>query len=210
MNHSHEEDLRLLSGCISGDRRATETFVKRFSDLIYRYVQNTLIVKKTSFNSQDLEDLHNTIFLQLFEQRCKKLRKYQGRNGCSLASWIRLVAIRTVLNHLRKKGIDAIGWQRKRISIEDLPELKGDELEAWAVMEKAEQGRLLQNGIQDLPPRDRLFVKLHFEMEFSMEEVAEAMQLSIQNVYTVKHRAIQRLRSHVISVMNDYSATDLR
>ena len=199
MNHSLEEDQGLLSRCISGDRRASEILVRRFSGLVYRSVQNTLLIKQTPFNRQDLEDLHNTVFLQLFDQRCKKLRQYQGRNGCSVASWIRLVAVRTVLNHLRKKGIDAIGWQKKRIPLEDLAELKGDEMEAWAVMEKAERGRLLQDGIQNLPPRDRLFMKLYFDQDLPVEEVASAMKLSIQNAYTVKHRAIQRLRSFMTS-----------
>ena len=203
MNNSLDEDQPLLSGCISGDGRASVIFVQRFSGLVYGSVKNTLTIKHVPFNSQDLEDLHNTIFLRLFEQRCNKLRQFQGKNGCSLASWIRLVAVRTVLNHIRKKGIDAIGWQKKLISINDLSELKEDEMETWDVMEKAEQGRLLQDGIQNLPPRDRLFMKLHFEKDLSMKEVADAMQLSIQNVYTVKHRAIQRLKSQVTSVMND-------
>jgi RNA polymerase sigma factor (sigma-70 family) len=203
MNHSLEDDQRLLSRCVSGDRRASEILVRRFSDLVYRSVRRTLIIKQVPFSQQDLEDLHNTVFLQLFDKGCKKLRQYEGRNGCSLASWIRLVAVRIMLNHLRKKGIDAIYWQKKRIPLEDLSELKGEEMEAWAAMEKAEQGRLLESGIQKLPTRDRLFLKLHFEKELSMEEVAKAMQVSVQNAYIVKHRAIQRLKLHVTSVMND-------
>jgi RNA polymerase sigma factor (sigma-70 family) len=203
MNYSPNEDQRLLARCISGDRGASEIFVQRFSGLIYRCVQGILTIKQVPFNQQDLEDFHNTVFVNLFEERSKKLRQYQGRNGCSLASWIRLVAVRIVLNHLRKKGIDGIGWQRKQISLEDLSELKGSDMGAWAEMEKAEQWRSLQDGIQNLPPRDRLFVKLHFERELSIQEVARTMGLSIQNAYTVKHRAIQRLKSHVTSRIGD-------
>jgi RNA polymerase sigma factor (sigma-70 family) len=203
MNDSPNEDQGLLARCISGDKRASEIFVQRFSDLIYRSVRGILTIKQVPFNQQDLEDFHNTVFVKLFEERSKKLRQYQGRNGCSLASWIRLVAVRIVLNHLRKRGIDGIGWQRKLIRLEDISELKGNDMGAWAEMEKAEQWRSLQEGIQDLPPRDRLFVKLHFESELSIQEVARTMRLSIQNAYTVKHRAIQRLKSHVTSRMMD-------
>jgi RNA polymerase sigma factor (sigma-70 family) len=199
--NSLEQDRKLLSRCLSGDRKASEILVRQFSDLVYRSVQYTLMIKHAPFNRQDLEDLHNTIFLQLFEQGCKKLRQYQGRNGCSVASWIRLVAVRIVLNHLRKKGLDAMVWQKKRIPLEELPELKGDEMGALASMENAERGRLLQDGIQRLPPRDHLFMKLHFDHGLSMEEVAEAMKLSIQNAYTVKHRAIQRLKSYVVTAI---------
>jgi RNA polymerase sigma factor (sigma-70 family) len=203
MNYSLDEDQRLRARCIAGDRKACEIFVQRFSDLIYRSVRGTLTIKQVPFNQQDLEDFHNTVFMKLFEERFKKLRQYQGRNGCSLASWIRLLAVRITLNHLRKRGINGIGGQSKQIRLEDLAELKANDMGAWAEMEKAEQWRSLQEGIQDLPPRDRLFVKLHFESELSIQEVARTMRLSIQNAYTVKHRAIQRLKSHVTSRMMD-------
>jgi RNA polymerase sigma factor (sigma-70 family) len=203
MKHSPEEDRQLLSRCIAGDRRSYDTFVKRFSNLIYQSIRNTLIIKEISFTNQDLEDLHNTAFLQLFEGRLKKLRQYKGKNGCSLASWIRLVTIRIVLNQLRKKGVDGISWKIKQIRLEDLYDLREDDKNAWALLEGSEQERLLQEGIRNLYPRDRLFMKLHFERELSIQEVAKTMGLSVQNIYTVKNRTIQRLKSHVISVLND-------
>jgi len=202
MNRSLEEDRRLLSRCIAGDRSASEAFVKKFSGLIYRSVQHTLIIKEVAFNKQDLEDLHNTVFLQLFENKSKKLRQYQGKNGCSLASWIRLVAVRIVLNHLRRKGLDDISWKKKQIRLEDLSDLKETDRDAGALIEWVEQERLLQNGILNLSPRDRLFMRLHLERGLPIQEVAETMGLSIQNAYTVKTRTIQRLKSHVMSILN--------
>ena len=202
MNHSFQEDRDLLSECLSGNRKASGTLVRRFSDLVYRSVQYTLMTRHVPFNKQDLEDLHNTVFLRLFEKRCRKLRQYQGKNGCTLASWIRMIAVRTVLDHLRKKGVDAMVWQEKCIPLEALPELRSDEVEFGDQIEKAEQGRLLQEAMQKLLPRDRMFMKLHFNHGLSIGEVAEIMQLSISNAYTLKHRTIQRLKSHVASVIS--------
>lgn len=201
MNSFLKKDRQLLSECLAGDRKASETLVRRFSDLVYRSVRYTLMTKHVSFNKFDLEDMHNTIFLKLFENRCRKLRQYQGKNGCSLASWIRMIAVRTVFDHLRKRGLDAMAWQKKRIPLEALPELKCDEVEFGVQLEKAEQERLLQNAMQKLPPRDRMFMKLHVDHALSIAEIAETMQLSISNAYTVKHRAIQRLKSHVASLL---------
>ncbi len=202
MNRSFQEDRELLSRCLAGNRMASETLVRRFSDLVYRSVQYTLMTWHVSFNRHDLEDLHNTVFLRLFEQGCRKLRQYKGKNGCALASWIRMIAVRTVLDHLRKKGVDAIGQQKKRIPLEGLPELRSDEVDVGAQIEKVEQGRLLQKAMQRLLPRDRMFMKLHFNHGLSIGEVAEIMQLSISNAYTLKHRTIQRLKSHVASVIS--------
>ena len=203
MNRSFQEDRELLSRCLAGNRMASETLVRRFSDLVYRSVQYTLMTRHVSFNRHDLEDLHNTVFLRLFEQGCRKLRQYEGKNGCALASWIRMIAVRTVLDHLRKKGVDAIGRQKKRIPLEELPELRSDEVESRTQIEKVEQGRLLQEAIQRLLPRDRMFMKLHFNHGLSVAEVAETMGLSISNTYTLKHRAIQRLRLHIAYITNN-------
>ena len=197
MKSSHKEDRRLLSKCFCGDRKAAEILVRRFSGLVYRSVQYTLLKGNVSLDQPMLEDFHNTVFLQLFENNCKKLRQYQGRNGCSLATWIPLVAVRTVLNHLRKKGFDAVYRQKHRRALDDLPELRSAEMEAVAIMEKAEQVRLLKTGVQNLPPQGRLFMKLHLDQGLPVREVAEAMHISVQNAYTIKHRAIQKLKTYI-------------
>ena len=201
MNPHFENNRQLLSGCLAGDKNASETFVRQFSNLVYQSVRHIFIIKQVSFNPQDIEDLHNTVFLRLFEDGCKKLRQYQGKNGCSLGSWIRVVTIRIVMNHFRKKGLNAIAWKKKQVSIDDLPELVVNEMTPLTEMEKAEQERLLEDGIQNLPPRDRLFMKLHFDQGLTMTEVAHAMHISVQNAYTLKHRAIQRVKSYVESAV---------
>lgn len=197
MNRSSGEDRQVLLRCLSGDRKAAETLVRRFSELVYHSIQYTLMTKSVPFNRQDLEDLHNTVFLQLFERGCKKLRQYQGRNGCSPASWIRMIAVRTVLDHLRKKGVDAMVWQKKRVPLESLPELKTGGMNCDARMEQAELKRLVHLGMLRLPPRDRIFMKLHFDQGLSLAEVAETMQVSMGNAYTMKRRAIERLKLYL-------------
>jgi RNA polymerase sigma-70 factor (ECF subfamily) len=197
MTDSLQEDLRLLSACLAGDRGAWERFVRRFSGLIYYSVRYALTSKGISFSPEDLEDLHNAVFLHLFENRCRKLSQYQGKNGCSLASWLRVVAVRRVLNHIRDGNIQVALPQGKQVPFENLSDQDREELGPLALMEQAEHGRLIQDAIQLLSPRDRLFIRLYFEDGLGLEEVAAALRISIQNAYTVKHRAVQRLRSHL-------------
>lgn len=199
MNRPPEEDRQLLARCFSGDPEASDVLVRRFSNTVYATVLHALRARQVSFNTQDLEDLHHTVFLGLFDQGCKKLRQYQGKNGCSLNSWIRVVALRIVLNYVRKKGVDAPSWQKKRIPIEDLSSLHSEEADPPTVMEQKEQEKLVENGIQHLAPRDRLFMKLHFSLGLPMEKVAQAMQISVDNAYTIKHRSVERLRSFLVS-----------
>ena len=195
------EDRALLSRCFSGDREAEETLVRQYSNLVYYAVQRTLMMRHVPYNSQDLEDLHNTIFLRLFEAKGKKLRQYQGKNGCSLATWIRTVAARTVLDHLRKRGVNGIAAQERKIPLEEIYGLASDDSNALTLIERAEKEQLLRQGLQHLSSRDRLFIKLHFDRGLALTEVAEAMQLSMDNAYTIKHRAVKKLRTHLDSTL---------
>lgn len=199
MSRSCEEDRNLVARCVAGDRGGAEILVRRYSDLVYRSVQYTLTARHVAFTRYDLEDLHNTVFLNLFERGRRRLAQYQGRNGCSLASWIRLITVRTVLDHLRKKGVDALSWQQRKMPLEQLPELAAEGTGFGTGAGKEKWERLVQIGLEKLPPRDRLFMKLHFHEGLSIAEVAETMQLSVDHAYTIKHRAIARLRSCLAS-----------
>ena len=197
MKSSLNEELRLLSKCLDGDKEASELFVRRFSGLIYYSVRQTLAAKGIPFGNEDLEDLHNTIFLNLFEKNARKLSQYKGKNGCSVASWLRVVAVRTVLNHLRRKGFDGFVRPGEQIPFEELSHKDREDLGPLALMERAEQKRIIHEAIQFLAPRDRLFIRLFFEEGLSIEEVADSLGISLQNAYTVKHRAVQKLKSHI-------------
>jgi len=190
-------ERQLLARCIAGDRQASDAFVRQYSDMVYRTVQYTLLNRNVRFSPMDLEDLHNTVFISLFDKQCHKLKQFKGKNGCSVATWIRIIVVRLVLNNIRRKGVDSLAGQVLRVPIENFSNLESDNTETWALMEKAEQERILQQGISNLAPRDRLFMNLHFKKGFSIKEIAASMQLSVDNVYTIKHRAIKRLKTLV-------------
>jgi len=188
------EDRRLISKCLKGDREASERFVRRFSGIIYHTVRDTLNIKGIPFTQQDLEDLHNTIFLRLFEHKGRKLGQYQGKNGCRLDSYIRVVAVRILLNHIRDSKTQRAFDVEVNTRFEDVSLPDRESLAPLDLMEQAEQSRLLMSAVDRLPPRDRLFMKLHLHEGLGLEEVADALGISVQNAYAVKHRAVQRLR----------------
>ncbi len=193
-------DQEILEGCIAGNSEAIEAFVKRFSDFVYRSIQHALTVKDISFNRTDLEDLHNTIFVKLLEKRCRKLRQYKGKRGCSLLSWIRLIAVRTIIDNLRKTNTDVLTRKGQAVFLDTLADIKGEEPEPWVLMDKDTQVRLVREGLRSLQPRDRLLLKLHFIEELPIQKVAGIMSISEGNAYTIKHRAIKRLQDKVSNI----------
>jgi len=196
MNDPTDKDL--IAGCISGNNDALEALVCRYSDPVYRVVQYTFKTRNISYSQQDLEDLHNSLFLALFEKQCKKLRQYKGKNGCSLYSWIRMITVRTMIDHLRKEGVDALGRQKKDLPDEVVESLSTEQPEPWADIDRKDQWRMVKDRMKDLLPRDSLFLKLHFLEGLSIGEVASVMGLSESNAHSLKHRAIKRLKSKVL------------
>lgn len=197
MKHSIKEDKQLLSQLFSNKKRASETLVRRFSDPVYKTIQYTLMARNVPFTKDDLADLHNTLFLLLFENQFKKLKQYQGKNGCSLYSWIRMITVRTILDHLRKKGLDAITSRKKLIPTDILSELKDGDSNTLDKIEKQEQIQLLNSAIGNLPARDQLFIKLHIKKGLGVNEAADIMQISSSSAYTLKHRAIKKLKQYM-------------
>jgi len=189
------EEKQLIAACIAGNRDAAEALVRKFSDHVYAAVQQTLRNRNVSFVREDCEDFHNIVFLKLFENRFKKLKQFKGKNGCSLKTWLRVVVVRLILNHLREKKIGSLGYQRKVMAYHHLPEFFDERPSALHQIEQTDRIKQLQQALQEISTRDRLFFKLHMEKALSIQEVAKIMKISVPNSYTIKHRVIQRLRS---------------
>ena len=195
------DDTKIIIGCYQGKPGAQEAFVSRFSNLIYSTIKQTLAVKQVTYQRQDLEDLHNTIFLKLLERRCRKLRQYKGKNGCSLPSWIRMISVRIVIDHLRSRT-SSIGIANREYLAEDFELIADQRVDIWGMLNLAEKLRLVEEGMRLLLPRDRLFLQLHFFNDLPIREVAYLLKVNENNAYSIKHRALRRLKSVLKPLLN--------
>ena len=119
MKPSFEEERQAISKCIFRDRGAWEILVRWFSNLAYQTVRSMFLARQAPFSTKNLEAPHKMVFQGVFGQDCIKLKVYQGRKGCTPASWIRMVTVRTVLHHLRKKRVDRPCWEKKKTPVEE-------------------------------------------------------------------------------------------
>ena len=193
-------DQDILAGCIAGDRKIQEAFVRKFSDFVYKTVLYTFKNKNITHSQSDIEDLHSTVFVKLFEKRCKKLAQYKGKNGCSLMSWIRLITVRTVLDHVRSRS-DALSRKEFIVPVDVLGDVGEDAQNPLARIENAEQFQLIKEGLEALSSRDRLFLKLHFFKGLSVPETAKIIGITETNAHALKHRVVKRLKKQVDGII---------
>ena len=195
-------DKQLLSGCLSGRCRDQELFIRRFSNLVYATIQSVSRTNSSFVNTDEFDDLHNTVFMLLFDKSCRKLRQYKGKNGCSLASWVRVVTVRCVLDHLRRTK-DAMAKPDRLVSFEAFQELPNSGPTIWQLVEQKEQMKILETAMHDLPDRDQLFLRYHLFEGRSLDGIAGLLNISSANIHSVKHRAVKRLKEAVALRMNE-------
>lgn len=195
------DDQQLLAACLDGDAEAWEILVRRFSNLIYRTIQGTARIKNVALSRQDLEDLLGTVFLELLDRQCHKLRKYRGDKGCTLASWIRMITQQTVLNHFRRTQ-DALARRNRLIQLDIKLKLATPAPSALSKLTAQEKYRLIDEALQVLSPRDQLIIHMHCMEGCSLKTMAKVLKVSQNNIHSVKHRAVQRLQKAVETLLH--------
>jgi RNA polymerase sigma factor (sigma-70 family) len=180
-----EREKTLIGGCVAGEKAAWDAFVLQYSSLVYHTIKKTFTLYHSEPRADLVEDLFQEFFLSLLRDHFKKLRQFRGDRGCSLASWLRVVAARLTIDHLRKQGPPAV---------EATDALPLDQPDPSNSLIDQEQERLVSQVLETLPPRDRLFIDLCFRQSLPPEEIASILRVSVNAVYTQKSRVLVKLR----------------
>jgi len=171
-----------------------QKFVQQYRRLIFNTIQKTLIIHNIPYSKEDIEDLEIEVFIKLFENNKKRLWKYDETRGSSLACWIILITIRTVLNCIR----DQISKQRGEESFTEEIQYEIDKCstsDQRPEQHLKDQIERLHDAIKMLSSRDQLIIKLFFYDELPAEKCAYIIGISVNAFYKAKHDAIKRLKS---------------
>ena len=188
-------DEELLAECIEGVRPAWVAFVSRFTRYVYYLIQVTGRKHCVALSQDDVNDLHNELFLALLEDDRRRLRSFKGENGCSARSWVRIITIRRTIDSLRKRrghlsldvSQDDQGPKFQLIDGAETP------LERLLSQERNEKKTKLRTLTDTLSQTDRLLLEMVYLRRMSADEIALALNLKKGAVYTRKSRLIQKL-----------------
>ena len=151
-----------------------EEVFSRYLDPVYRFVYSRV------GNREDAEDLTSEVFLKASRQLDS------SRSEASVAQWLFTVA-RTVL---------ADHWRRYYRSGTVLPLDEGragnipDEEAPAVPSERSEQ--LVERVLAALPERYRRVLELRFLQGYSIQETAEEIGVTPENVKVIQHRALAK------------------
>ncbi len=189
---SSENDL--LKACSTGDKKAWDLFVERYTNLVYHTIQKTLKIYYPDFLYQDIEDFHNSIFLSFLEEDYKKLKQFKGINNCSVSSWIMVIATNATINYVTRRkthvSLDDAGDDNKPLS--DI--LPASDKSVIDQLEESEKYAILGELTKDLSVNDKLFLQYYYVDEMPPEEIAGIMNITVSAIYSKKSRIIEKLR----------------
>jgi RNA polymerase sigma-70 factor (ECF subfamily) len=193
-------EKELLGKCLRGDKQAWNLFVLRYSGLIRHALYHTLAPKNPPVRHGTINDLYQDVFVSLMEDNYRRLRQFRGKNGCSLANWIRVIAVRKAIDHLRK-GLPTVSIEGDLSTYEQPFEYPDGKLGPEEELIQSEEIRIIAEVIKTLPPRHQFFIELYYHRELSTEEISEIMGLKPNAVYQLNHRIKERIRE---ILANDY------
>jgi len=188
------DDLEFVQGCLKGNKQSWSEFISRYSRLIYNYIYSVLSVKGRSISAEQVEDIFQEIFHALIKDNYRKLSTYQGKNGCSLASWLRQVTVNFTIDYLRKlkviASLDAL--DEDGFTLKDT--LKDFSPDAIEFLNDQDRRKTLEECINLLESDEQYFLELFLNQGLTLDEIKEHLKISRGAVDMRKGRVLAKIQ----------------
>lgn len=179
------DETSLVAKAKAGDPAAFAELVNHYDRRVFR------MAKQITQNDEDAEDVLQETFLKAYSH----LDDFQGNS--KFYTWLVRIAVNEALMKLRKRRSD------KTVPLDDPIDTGEDvvarEIAVWDenpedTYSREELGKILDEAVQSLKPAYRTVFILRDIEEMSIEETAEALNLSISAVKSRLLRARLQLR----------------
>jgi len=179
------DEKLLLQRVLANEPGAFDDFLERYRALIY----SVFYGRGYAFPADYMEDVYQSFVLALAKKDYHKLRAFQGRNNCSMATFLQVVASRFALDELRKwkrhpRGRGSSGDDDEMLlDVED----SGD-VDPVSTRLDREQSDIFHNLLFSLEWK-RVSVVLWVFRGITRETIAEVMDTSRANIDALYKRA---------------------
>ncbi|MBN1371506.1 MAG: sigma-70 family RNA polymerase sigma factor [Anaerolineaceae bacterium] len=169
-------DAAVLRQAIQGDEEAftriVETYQRPVFNLCYRMLGQ----------AQEAEDAAQETFWRAYQH----LRRYDQQRP--FATWLLSIAAHYCIDQQRKRRLPTLALEL--MPDEDAPDPAPNPERVFAQLEEKGQ---LQSLLARLGPQDRAAIILRYWYEFSEDEIAKTLQLTVSAVKSRLHRARKEL-----------------
>ena len=184
----HDPDVRLMLQFRAGDGPAFEELVRRYQNRLLTILEHLV------GSREQAEDLTQDVFLRVYRAR----ERYAPE--AKFSTWLFTIANNVASNALRSRS------RRREVGVSggngsDSAPLSLDQLAKAAsgfmptrALDKAEQAEMVRHAVQTLGERQRMALLLAKFEGMSYQDIAQAMDLSVQAVKSLLSRARVNLK----------------
>ena len=194
-------EQQLVTRCIKGDKGAWDEFVDRYKNLIYSAIIRTFHFVGYKNVEEAADDLFQSVFASLLKSNCAKLCSFKWKNGCSLASWLHIIAKNITFDYIRKflsrEKVMAFLTKGSKNEKDIFGGKKSADQSFLENLEHEEMVNLLERALKELPKEDVYLVELIYLRELPHKRAAKILGKSVDALYMQKKRAVEKLKKIV-------------
>jgi RNA polymerase sigma-70 factor, ECF subfamily len=164
---AHVSDMYLACAALEGKREAHAEFEKHFIANVQTYIARVSVERAV------VDEVQQQLRMQLLlgdTEKKPKLREYAGRGP--LGAWLRMVAVRTALNHLRSVGT-VLESDQDGVGIASDAELAYAQARSDTVFAQA-----FKKVLDDVTPEARAILRFHYMGGMTMDQLATMFNTS--------------------------------
>jgi RNA polymerase sigma-70 factor, ECF subfamily len=178
-----EEDRDLVRRAQNGNSPAFEELVRRHQQRVFALVGG--ILRKR----EDVEDVAQQIFLKAYVS----LKRFDQRSAFS--TWLYKISVNECWDYLRKKKVRPLVYESdmSEEQVSRLDAIVSQDRPVESPTDRAEARDLLERILEKLPEQDRQLLLLKEVEGFSVQELAEILDLNVNTVKVRLFRARVRI-----------------
>jgi RNA polymerase sigma factor (sigma-70 family) len=175
LSELNQIDLRALT---SGNKRAWDAFVAAAAPLIHAVVRRALASYR--LGEDDVLDAAQDVFVRLCANDYRLIKGYDPARA-GISTWLAVVSRSAAIDHVRRR-------RQANEALDDVPEA------ALAVEDRHIEKLKIPAGL--LTDRQTLILKLLYDEDKDVSEIAQVLKIDAQTVRSTHHKAMLRLREH--------------
>ena len=187
----------LVNRCIDKDKPAWNEFVFRLKAIAEKAVRLRLSRHNFPHTIEDIKDITQAIFLDIWEGNKLELVKDQEK----ITAWLAMVAQNAAIDFIRKaknlirQAPPVLNEDGFEVNVTDTLAAKSNPADELLTLELTD---ILDSLINSFEPRDRLILKLNLLHSQSHKEIAALLRLPQNTVSTIIRRSLSKLRESLV------------
>jgi RNA polymerase sigma-70 factor (ECF subfamily) len=192
-NIQHQHDFLLLQRLKEGDDAAFREFVRVNERRLFAFAM------QLSGNREDAEDLVQEAFIKAHGM----IASFRGESA--LYTWLHRIVVNLYIDFTRSGRYRTMtAWDDERDNDTETAYLHSPQPSPEARTNAALQQEHLERALQHLSPQQRTVFVLRYFQEFSLEEIAQELGVTVGTVKTQIFRAVKELRERLTFYGFDY------